>query len=79
LKFETVGHCTEFSGGLFHSSTTITERPVLWSRIRDRTADCLWSRLRPHWSAWSVTSFSLTWLWSRRPWSRLPFSYDHWP
>jgi len=26
-----------------------------------------------------VTSFGLTWLWSRRPWSRLPFSYDHWP
>jgi len=49
--------------------------PVLWSRIRDRTADCLWSRLRPHWSTWSVTSFGLTWLWSRRPWSRLPFSY----
>jgi len=51
-------------------------RPVLWSRIRDRTADCLWSRLRPYWSAWSVTSFSFTW--SRitaavMAW--LPFSY----
>jgi len=27
---------------------------VLWSRIRDRVSDWLWSRLRSYWLAWSL-------------------------
>ena len=41
--------------------------PVLWSRIRDRVADWLWSRLCSYWLAWSLTSLGYTRLWSRRP------------
>jgi len=48
---------------------------VAYDRCYDHKFDCLWSRLRPHWSAWSVTSFGLTWPWSQRPSSLLPFSY----
>jgi len=48
----------------------IIERLVLWSRIRDRVSDWLWSRLRSYWLAWSLTSLCYTELWSRSPWSR---------
>ena len=43
---------------------------MLWSRIRDRVSDWLWSRLRSYWLAWSLTSVFYTGLWSRSPWSR---------
>jgi len=42
-------------------------RLVLWSRIRDRVSDWLWSWLRSYWLVWSLTSVCYTGLWSRSP------------
>ena len=39
-----------------HGGFVFTKRLVLWSRIRDRVSDWLWSRLRSYWLAWSLTS-----------------------
>jgi len=41
-------------------SGTIYHWLVLWSRIRDRVSDWLWSRLRSYWLAWSLTSLCYT-------------------
>jgi len=35
-------------------------RLVLWSRIRNRIAEWLWSRLHSYWLAWSLMSFGYT-------------------
>ena len=61
---------------------TVTDKlmGMLWLRylnftgamiIRHRVVDWIWSRLRSCWVPWALTSFSYTWVWSRRQWSLL--------